>query len=237
MRRRLIILLLCLLPALTLPAKGLPVSVEATVKLSSAYLWRGDAVCGFHAAPDFCLNIGNFTVEHYDFLALDGSYKEIDWDFQYHLGDFTFHLADYFFMQEVSPVKENYFNWRRGETTHVDEVALVYDSSVIPLTAKWFTFFWGDWLPDGGPLSFSSYAELTAYHDFTGYGRASLVVGASVLPGSYTGYTRSFMPIHVELNYGRTVEAGKVKFPLGVSFVVNPFDGRCHAAASAGITF
>ena len=215
--------------------------VEATVSLSSAYLWRGDAVCGFHAAPDVKFKLGGFTLEHYDFLALDGSYKEIDWDMQYTVGDFTFHLADYYYYYSSSPLKENYFSWKKGNTTHVDEVALVYESSAIPLIVKWFTFFWGDWLPgpDGQPsdLSLSSYLEVSAYHRFSNGGVFSAALGNSVFKGSYTGYTRNFAPIHAELKYGMELSAGKVRFPLSASFVVNPFSGQCFAAASAGVSF
>lgn len=214
---------------------------EATVSISSAYLWRGDAVCGFHAAPDVRFSLGAFIVEHYDFLALDGSYKEIDWDLQYTLGDFTFHLADYYFHFANSPVPEDYFSWKKGSTTHVDEVALVYDSSAIPLTVKWFTFFWGDWIPapDGSPsdLSLSSYLEFSAYHRFSNGGIFTAALGSSVFKGSYTGYTRNFAPIHAELRYGMELQAGKVKFPVSASFVVNPFSRQCFAAASAGVSF
>jgi len=236
MRRLIPALIALLLPSLLNAAGDVPVRVDAEIKLSSAYLWRGDAVCGFHANPDICFRVGNLTLEHYDYLAFDGSYKELDWDLSYRLGDFTFHLADYYFYQSSSVVPENYFSWKKGATTHVDEVALVYESSHLPIVAKWFTFFWGDWRPDGS-MSLSSYAELTAYHKFGEYGTASLIAGASVLKGSYTGYSKDFAPIHVELKYSKTLEAGDVGFPLAVSFVVNPYTRRAYAAASAGISF
>lgn len=238
------LLALCLLAFAAPPMAGSsPVRprVETTVSLSSAYLWRGDAVCGFHAAPDVRFIAGNFTLEHYDFLALDGSYKEIDWDLSYRAGDFSFHLADYYYHFAADPVKENYFSWKKGHTTHIDEAAIVYDSSALPLSVKWFTFFWGDWLPgpDGGPagLSLSSYLEVSAYHRFEDEGEFRAALGCSVFKGSYTGYTRDFAPIHAELRYGRELSAGSVRFPVSVSFVLNPFSGQCFAAASAGVSF
>ena len=236
------LLLAIAFPALAQPAADKPApKLEGTISLSSAYLWRGDAVCGFHAAPYVRFSAGGFAIEQYDFLALDGSYKEIDWDLSYKLGDFTFHLADYFFYYSNSPAKENYFTWKKGETTHVDEVAMVYDCSAIPLTVKWFTFFWGDWLPapDGSllDLSLSSYFEVSAHHDFNDGGRFSAALGFSVFKGSYTAYTRDLAPIHAELKYGKELSYGKVRFPLGVSLVVNPFSQRCYAAASAGVSF
>ena len=240
------LLSLCLL-ALATPALAGTVPgrqghrVEAAVSLSSAYLWRGDAVCGFHAAPDVRFIVGNFTLEHYDFLALDGSYKEIDWDLSYRVGDFSFHIADYYYHFSDSPVKENYFSWKKGHTTHIDEVALVYESSALPLTAKWFTFFWGDWLPGSfgrpGALSLSSYLEVAAYHRFSNDGVFTVSLGSSVFKGSYTGYTRDFAPIHAELKYARELSAGKARFPLSASFVLNPYSGQCFAAASAGVSF
>ena len=240
MRRFGIIIVLAAVSA-TLQAAAPGFSVDGSLKLSSAYLWRGDRVCGTHFNPDICFNIGPFTVENYDFLAFDGSYKEIDWDLSLKAGDFTFHLADYYARYASSPVPENFFSWKKGQTNHVDEVALVYDCSTFPLVAKWFTFFWGDWIPDAsgapGALSFSSYLEIGTYHDWEEWGMASLNVGASILKGAYTGYTRSFAPIHVELKYEKQLKAGSFSIPVGASFVLNPFTRSCYAAAWAGFTF
>ena len=215
--------------------------VDGVLKLSSAYLWRGDEVCGTHFNPDICFSIGPFTLENYSFLAFDGQYKEIDWDLSAKAGDFTFHLADYYARYASSTMPENFFSWKKGQTNHVDEVALVYDCSAFPLCAKWFTFFWGDWLPgkDGAPgdLSLSSYLELGTYYDMDNWGKASLTMGASVLKGAYTGYTKSFAPIHLELKYEKKLEAGDFKIPVGASVVVNPFNRRCYAAAWAGFSF
>ncbi len=216
-------------------------SADGSLKLSSAYLWRGERVCGTHFNPDLCFHIGPLTIENYDFLAFDGSYKEIDWDLSLKAGDFTFHLADYYARYADSPGTENFFSWKKGQTNHVDEVAVVYDCSSFPLIAKWFTFFWGDWLPDGSgapdKLSLSSYLEIGTYYDMEKWGKCSLNIGASVLKGSYTGYSKSFAPIHIELKYDKTLKAGGVEIPVGVSYVINPYRQCCYAAAWAGLAF
>ena len=62
-------------------------------------------------------------------------------------------------------------------------------------------------------------------------------MGTSVFKGSYTNYTRNFMPVHLELRYEKEFDLGAVKLPLGVSFVVNPFTSCCFASASAGVAF
>ena len=63
----------------------------------------------------------------------------------------------------------------------------------MPVEAKWFTFFYGDWLPepDGsrGKPTFSSYLELSAHHDFDQWGRGTfgslkLAFGNKVDPGT-----------------------------------------------------
>ena len=216
-------------------------SVNGSAVLSTSYLWRGDRVCGLHAAPDIQFHIGGLTLESYSFLALDGSYKEIDLDFYYTLGDFTLHVADYFYRYSVMDTPENYFTWAKDKTTHIDEVALVYDSSAIPLIAKWFTFVYGSWIPnaDGtlGRPSFSSYLELSTYHEFGKFGTGSLIAGASVLKGPYTGFTKDFMPIHLEARYSKTFQLGPVGLPLVFSFVINPYTKTCWTALSVGISF
>ena len=233
------ILLLCV-AALQLPAQS-RVTVNGTAALSTSYLWRGDRVTGLHAAPDIQFHIGNLTLENYSFLALDGSYKEIDLDVSYTIGDFTVHAADYFYRYSSYTFPENYFSWSKYDTTHIDELALVYESSAIPLIAKWFTFVWGDWIPnaDGsrGKPSFSSYLELAAWHEFGNVCRGSLIAGASVFKGSYTNYTQNFMPIHLEARLNKSFELGAVKFPVSFSFVVNPYTLTCWTALSAGVSF
>ena len=224
------------------PMHGKPRAwVDGSAVISTAYLWRGDRVTGFHAAPDLRFHLGKFTLENYSFLALDGSYKEIDWDLSFTVGDFTFHAADYFARYDWYDGPEDWFSWKKGATNHIDEVALVYDSSAIPFTAKWFTFIWGDWIPDGegnpGMASFSSYLELATYQSFGAFGTGYLIAGASVLKGSYTSYTRNFMPIHLELRYLKEFKAGSAGIPVGFSFMVNPFARTCHAAVWVGVSF
>lgn len=119
-----------------------PVYVTGSVTMSSAYLWRGDRVCGLHFKPDVVLHVGNLALEQYSFLALDGSYKEIDWDLFYTFGPFSVHVADYYARYSDYITEENFFSWRKGATNHIDEVAFTYSCPSFPLNVKWFTFFW-----------------------------------------------------------------------------------------------
>ena len=105
------------------PMHGKPRAwVDGSAVISTAYLWRGDRVTGFHAAPDLRFHLGKFTLENYSFLALDGSYKEIDWDLSFTVGDFTFHAADYFARYDWYDGPEDWFSWKKGATNHIDEV-------------------------------------------------------------------------------------------------------------------
>ena len=238
--KRVISILLLFCPLL-LRAGRPPVSVDGSVVVSSAYLWRGEKVCGLHFSPDIALHIGNFTLESYSFLALNGKYKEIDWDLSYAIGDFSLHVADYFSRYSDDPFKEDYFSWKKGATNHVDEVALMYESSIIPLNVRWFTFFWGDWIPDEnddpGRMSFSSFLEFETYYEFEKYGTATLNLGISVFKGSYTDYEKPIMPVHIGLSYAKSFDLGKIEIPLEAFLVVNPYLRTCHAGASVGLAF
>ena len=240
MLRHFFLSVLFLLP--TTAYAGTPaVSVNGSLLCSSAYLWRGEKVCGLHFNPDVAIHIGNLTLENYSFLALDGQYKEIDFDLSYKAGDFTFHLADYYFHYTNPQKAENYFNWSKGESEHCDEVALCYDSSVIPLNVKWFTFFWGQWIPDSegraDRLSFSSYLEIETYWQIGPGGRLSLNLGTSILKGPYTGFTHSFMPIHIALGYSYSIDAGYFRIPVRSTLVFNPYMRTCLAEAAIGVAF
>ncbi|MBO4263689.1 MAG: hypothetical protein J5871_03300 [Bacteroidales bacterium] len=243
----------CLLAAFSLQAQTLQkqaapdtaskprLTVSGSVELASGYIWRGDRVCGAQFTPTLTLGYGRVSLQGFGYLALDGSYKEIDWDLSCRLGDFSLHVADYFFREASSPVAEDYFNWKKGETNHVLEGIVCYEPERLPFAAKWFTFFYGDWLPqpDGskGKASFSSYLELEAYHRFGQAGRLSLFMGSSVLKGAYTNYTRDFAVIHLELRYAHTLTLGKLQMPLGFGYIVNPYRHTSYLNASVGVCF
>lgn len=233
-----------ILTALLLTAAALaesPIKVNGTANIQSAYLWRGEKVCEVNFNPILEASVGGFTAQAFAYLPFDGSYKEIDLDFFYTLGPWSLHLADYFIRFANSPIKENYFDFRKPSTNHIMEAILCYAPSSVPVEAKWFTFFYGDWLPepDGsrGKPTFSSYLELSAHHDFDQWGRGAFVLGSCIFKGPYTAYTKDFAVIHCELRYTKTLEAGPVKFPLSVSYLVNPYARTTFMNASVGVSF
>ena len=63
------------------------------------------------------------------------------------------------------------------------------------------------------------------------------MLGASVLKGPYTAYTKDFAFIHTELRYTNTIDLGAVKLPLGVSWLLNPYARRVFMNASVGVSF
>lgn len=217
------------------------VNVSGTAIVQSAYLWRGEKVCEVNFNPTLEASVGPFTAQAFAYLPFDGSYKEIDVDLFYTLGPWSLHVADYFIRFTNDPAPENFFDWRKQSTNHLLEGILCYSPATVPIEAKWFTFFFGDWIPnaDGsrGRTSFSSYLELEGYHEFGDKGRASLVLGSSILKGPYTAYSEDFAFIHCELRYTNSIECGGVRFPFGVSWMLNPYSGRVFMNASVGVTF
>ena len=160
-----------LLVCQALPAQKF--SVDGSVELYSAYIWRGDKVCGAQISPFVNFHYGAWTLQSFGFLAIDNSYKEIDWDLSYKYKDFSLHIADYFYHGFAFPLPEDYFDFKKASSTHVLEGILCWDSSTLPLAAKWFTFVFGSWLPSTGENAFSSYLELEAYHKFADAGKFS----------------------------------------------------------------
>ena len=233
-----------IISALILSAAALaesPVKVSGTANIQSAYLWRGEKVCEINFNPILEASIGGFTAQAFAYLPFDGTYKEIDIDFFYTIGPWSLHVADYFIRFKNSPLKENYFDFNKQTTGHLLEGILCYTPASIPVSAKWFTFFFGDWIPESdgsrGRPTFSSYLELEAHHDFDTWGRGSFVLGSCILKGPYTAYTKDFAVIHCELKYTKTLELGAVKVPLSVSYLVNPYARTSFMNAGVGLSF
>ena len=211
--------------------------VDGSVELYSAYVWRGDKVCGTQFSPSVSFNYGGWTLQSFGFLAIDGSYKEIDWDLYYRYKDFSFHFADYFYHGNAYTAPENYFNFKKGESTHVLEGIFCYEPENLPFAARWFTFVFGSWLPSTGENAFSSYLELEAYHNFSNAGKLSFFAGFSVFKGAYTGYKEDFYPIHLELRYTRDLDIAGAAVPVTASYTINPYAHTSYLNAGVGIRF
>ena len=223
---------LSILCAATLASAKPEISASGSVELYGNYLWRGSQVCGAHLLPYGEVNIGNFKIDGCGYITFDNSYSEIDVEISYTIKDFTLMLSDYY-----NPVND-YFNWNKGESGHALDLQLKYDSSLIPFRASWSTMIFGDeYLKDDGNNSFSSYLELQGYHSFDEFGELSLTAGFNVFKSVYTGFKNSFAPIHLELKYSNSIEAGSFSFPLSVSYMVNPYDKLGFINASVGIAF
>ena len=224
-----------LLVCQALPAQEF--SLDGSVELYSAYIWRGDKVCGTQISPFVTASYGNWALQSFGFLAIDGSYKEIDFDLSYKISDVSLHFADYFYQGFGFPKPENYFNFNKNTSTHVLEGIICYEPETLPFAARWFTFVYGSWLPSNGQNAFSSYLELEAFKKFENGGKLSLFVGSSVLKGPYTGYKEDFMPIHLELRYTRDLEAGGITIPVTAAYILNPYARTSFLVAGVGIRF
>ncbi len=240
MKRKLLILACALLLPLLLPAQSRP-EVSGALDFNSAYLWRGSRECKSHLAPSVCVEWGHFALETSGYFSFDGTYRELDWDFSFNISDFSLHLADYYSWGGSLEGIRNFFNCRKGETAHIQEVILCYEPSRLPFAVRWFTFLHGDWIPlaDGSPgrPSFSSYLEGELFYESSVAGRISLTAGASVFKGSYTDYTRNFALVHLELGYTYTFDLGPVTLPVFVCGMWNPYSRSCYANAGLGIHF
>ena len=217
-------------------------SIEGTVTLSSAYLWRGEKVCGLEINPQLAFKYKGFQLQAYAYIPFDNNYKELDIEASYKIGDFSLHLADYFIRCEHYTTTENYFDWSKTTGTHLVEAVLCYVPEKLPFSAKWFTFLYGDYLPgdngeERGRNSFSSYLELEAHHNFKDICTGSVIMGSSIFKGPYTAHTKNFAIINCELKIAREFTFENISIPVSVSFVVNPYAGRCFMGASTGIKF
>ena len=210
--RRLAILFVLLLWAAEAMAG---VRLSGGADISSAYLWRGERVCGLHVYPELALTAGNFTFMAYGYFPFDGSYAEKDIEASYRIKDFSVHLACYF----VSMPEEK---------KQLMEAALCWSPSALPLRMCWFTFFYGD---------HSSYLQTELYHRFGRFGTLSGNLGLSVFKGPYTGYREDVDLVHCEIRYSKDFELGRLTVPLSCGYLFNPYSRDHFVNLSAGLRF
>ena len=72
------------------------VRLSGGADISSAYLWRGERVCGLHLYPELALTTGNFTFMAYGYFPFDGLYAERDIEASYRIRNVSLHTACYF---------------------------------------------------------------------------------------------------------------------------------------------
>lgn len=216
-------------------------SVSGYLEASTAYMFRGSKGCGANVSPCLALKWKDLMLQTYGYVSFDGTYKEVDLELSYSIGPVSFRFGDYYFHMSGIAQPDNYFCYAKNATNHMQEAIIYYEPQKLPFALRWFTFIFGDWIPDAdsarGKPSFSSYLEAELYHEFTPNSRLSLVGGASVLKGMYTSYTKDFAVIVAELRYRYAIPAGPVKIPLQVSYMVNPYAKTSWLNASVGISF
>lgn len=137
------------------------VRLSGGADISSAYLWRGERVCGLHLYPELALTTGNFTFMAYGYFPFDGLYAERDIEASYRIRNVSLHTACYFV-------------YMSHEETQLMEAALCWTPSRLPFRLRWFTFFHGD---------DSSYCDAELYHGFGRFGTLTGNCGVSVGKG------------------------------------------------------
>jgi hypothetical protein len=241
MRKRLLVTYLALLICCVAGAKESIVSCKAGLLFNSAYLWRGEKVCGPNWQPEFELKVKDFKVLFYGYLPFDGSYKELDWELVYNIGDFSVHLGDYYFYSDGMGQVDNYFDWSKQTGGHVVEGALCYVPKELPFSVKWMAFLYGRYFPGpngtkGAPV-FSSYLELAAHHQFWNVCTGSVEVGMNIGKDAYTQFTEDFAFLHLALKLSRDFKLKSCTFPVGLTYLYNPFSKQAYFSVSGGIRF
>lgn len=134
------------------------VRLSGGADISSAYLWRGERVCGLHLYPELSLTTGGFSLMAYGYFPFDGKYAERDVEASYRIRNVSLHTACYFVRMSC-------------EETQLMEAALCWEPSRLPFRLTWFTFFHGD---------DTSYLQTELFHKFGSYGTVSANFGVGI---------------------------------------------------------
>ncbi|HPE87715.1 MAG: hypothetical protein M0O94_04065 [Bacteroidales bacterium] len=230
--------LIILLLILTLGSQRIQAQWSTGSDIMSRYVWRG---MDFGASPSIQPYIeyanSGFTLGAWGAYSMNGSQgQEADLYLTYSFlkERITVSLTDYFFPNEL--LKNDYFNFRKGETTHLFEGTILFNGTeTFPMTFLVATTLYGDDLDAEGKHRFSSYTEL-------GYGfktkegiTLDLFAGANLTRQSEADqaaewdafYGNKAGLINLGLSAQKEIEiTSQFSLPLSVSLMSNPMAGN-----------
>lgn len=211
---------------------------SAGLELQTKYVWRGiEYGTAPTIFPTLSYSIEGFSVYGMGGYAWNGSHAEVDMGVSYSRWGITLGINDYYYPTSVGET-DHYFNYKGKETGHWFEGTLTYSPEIIPVWATLSTYFAGaDKRPDSGKQAWSTYAEIGGSYDFKYDMHISLAVGAALNKSFYNDYEHGFSVCNVNLRYGKDFTAGAFTFPLGVSFVINPFKNKTYFSFNGGVYF
>ena len=215
--------------------------VHLSFDLQTKYVWRGMEMMTQNSSPVFFPSISysksGFYVYAMGGYSLNGIYSEVDLGLSYAYKWLTIAVNDYYY-PTTTIANDKYFDFNKTTTGHWLEGTLTIAPEKIPAYILFSNFFYGADKTIEGKQAYSTYVELGAHYDFLADNSLSLVVGAALNEGCYTGYERGFGVCNIELKYTHTVHfANEWTLPLNVSYIINPIREKAFVNFSTSFAF
>lgn len=212
------------------------------IQLQTKYVWRGMEMQTEDAAPTLFPSItyssdNGLSAYAMGGYSINGKYAEVDLGLSYTKGCVTLGVADYYY-PTLTTNQDQYFNFKSAETGHWFEGYVTIAPGKIPASLTLSNFFAGADKNLNGEQAYSTYAELSTWHDIAKNKQIMLNVGMAFNESCYNGYEHGFGICNIEAKYTHTVQFnGDWTLPLSVSYIINPVFEKSFVNFSASFNF
>lgn len=236
--KKILLFALALMPVL---ASAQESHLSLGVQLQTKYVWRGMEMQTEDAAPTLFPSItySNNGLSAYAMggYSINGKYGEVDLGVSYTKGWFTIGVADYYY-PTLTTNQDQYFNFKSAATGHWFEGYVTITPEKIPASLTLSNFFAGADKNLDGKQAYSTYAELSTWHDFANTDQIAVNLGMAFNKSCYNGYEHGLGICNIEAKYTHTVQfKNDWTLPLSVSYIINPVFEKSFVNFTAGFNF
>lgn len=236
--KKFILFVLALMPVLVCAQES---ELKLGIQLQTKYVWRGMEMQIEDAAPTLFPSItyssNGFSAYAMGGYSINGKYGEVDLGVSYSKGWFTVGVSDYYY-PTLTTNDDQYFNFKSHETGHWFEGYITIAPEKLPASLTFSNFFAGADKNLDGKQAYSTYAELSTWHDFTDNNQIALNMGMAFNKSCYNGYEHGFGICNIEAKYTYSVPLkDELTLPLSVSYIINPVFEKSFVNFSASFSF
>lgn len=227
------LILILIFFVLTASSFAQAVGFDGELSIQSRHIWRGSKMGNAPAfEPSVTVSTGIFSLDFWAAVTPNNSYSEIDLIPAVQLGNITATLFDYY--NPVPGEKNQFLNFREGQSRHSLEIA--FDNYSSQQHLKWMagTFLRGDKNPETGQSYYSTYVEFSYPIEFHKI-EIEPVAGFTPFKGYYANHPAIIL---AGISFSRELRLSERWIvPIKAAISTNPHKANTYFTICSGIAF